>query len=103
MAQIAGTVPVIVGGDLNSWQNNKIGNNPHDKLSGKGYPSTSAATTRIKPKYSTMNDFKTKMSAASQGSGRLDMLLVKGVRGSSLRERDEGDRQLTSSDHNMVL
>jgi endonuclease/exonuclease/phosphatase family metal-dependent hydrolase len=105
MAKIAGTVPVIVGGDFNSWQNNKIGNNPHDKLIGQGYYDTSAATTRINFQYSTMNDFKTKMSAASQGFGvRLDMLLVKGVRGSS---RFENVMKVTdrsrASDHNMVL
>jgi endonuclease/exonuclease/phosphatase family metal-dependent hydrolase len=98
-------VPVIVGGDLNSWQNNKINNSPHDTLVAQGYYDTSAALTRVNFGYATINDFQETMVPASQGVGvRIDMLFVKGASGAS---RFENVMKVTDtqrpSDHNMIV
>jgi endonuclease/exonuclease/phosphatase family metal-dependent hydrolase len=98
-------LPVVIGGDMNSWQTNRVGNGPHDTLVAKGYYDASAAVTRVNFKYTTMNHFDTTLSPASQGIGvRLDMLFVKGARGASQFENvmkvTDAERP---SDHNMVV
>jgi endonuclease/exonuclease/phosphatase family metal-dependent hydrolase len=98
-------LPIIVGGDFNSWQNNRIGNGGHDVLIDDGYYDTSAALARTNFQYSTMNDFKLTMPVASQGVGvRIDMLFVKGARGSSsftnVMKVTDSTRP---SDHNMIV
>lgn len=97
--------PVIIAGDFNSWQNNRIGNAPHDYLVGQGYYDTSAAVTRVNFQYPTFNGFRATLPAAAQGIGvRIDMIFVKGARGSS---RFENVMKVTDtqrpSDHNMIL
>jgi endonuclease/exonuclease/phosphatase family metal-dependent hydrolase len=98
-------LPVIIGGDMNSWQNNRVGNSPHDTLVAQGFYDASAAVTRVNIKYTTMNHFNTTLPASSQGFGsRLDMLFVKGAKGSA---RFENVMKVTDparpSDHNMVV
>lgn len=100
-----GHVPVIIGGDFNSWQNNRVNNSPHDRLVALGYYDTSAATSRVNFRYTTYTAFRRQIPAATHGIGvRLDMLLVKGARGAS---RYENVMKVTDparpSDHNMVL
>ena len=97
-------VPVIIAGDFNSWQNNRVNNSPHDTLVAQGYYDTSAAVTRTNFQYSTYNEFKRTQPVASQGVGvRLDMILVKGASGAS---RFDNVTQVTDatrpSDHNLV-
>ena len=98
-------LPVILGGDLNSWQNSRVANSAHDHLVHIGYYDASAARTRVNFRYTTYTAFKTSVTPASHGVGvRLDQLLVKGVRGASryenvLKARD-GARP---SDHNLVV
>lgn len=98
-------LPIIVGGDLNSWQNNRYGNGAHDVLVDRGYYDTSAALQRTNFQYSTMNDWKLTMPAAAQGVGvRLDMLLIKGASGASYFENVmKVTDDLRPSDHNMVV
>lgn len=98
-------LPVIIAGDFNSWQNNRIGNAPHDYLVTHGYYDTSAAVTRVNFQYPTFNAFRATLPAAAQGIGvRIDMIFVKGARGSA---RFENVMKVTDpdrpSDHNMIL
>jgi hypothetical protein len=98
-------VPIVFGGDINTWQNTRFGYNAHDALIAAGYYDTAAATTQIKIKYPTINHFNVTLSPGGSGWGaRLDAILVKGVKGAS---RWENVMEVTDSerpsDHNMVV
>lgn len=76
--------PVIVTGDLNSWQNNQLtGSMPHRALVSAGYLDGSSSKKRSGAQYGTTTQWQTKAKRASTGFGsRLDYVLAKGVRGS---------------------
>lgn len=97
--------PVIIGGDLNSWQTDRAGNSSHDKLVAAGYYDTAHARVRVNMKYSTISHFEKVQKASAQGyASRLDMILVKHARGADkfaiVTKRVDGTRP---SDHNLVL
>jgi endonuclease/exonuclease/phosphatase family metal-dependent hydrolase len=98
-------VPVVIGGDFNSWQNSRVANSAHDWLISQGYYDTSAAVTRVHFSYTTYNAFRTKVPPASHGIGvRLDMLFVKGARGAKRYENVlKGTDSSRPSDHNLIL
>lgn len=98
-------VPVVLGGDFNSWQNVRGGNDPHDTLITQGFYDTAAALQRVNFKYTTMNAFATTLYADSQGVGtRLDMLFVKGAPGASYFENSMlVTDSARPSDHNMIV
>ncbi len=96
---------VIVAGDINSWQNNKAGNSPHDRMIGAGFADTSSAPTRVNAQYPTINHSKSRLTPSSLGVGtRIDVILVKGAKGTRRFENMtrvvDADRP---SDHNLVL
>ena len=96
---------VIIAGDINSWQNNRAGNAPHDFLVAKGFTDTSAAQTRINTQYTTSNHFDTVLKPAGQGFGvRLDVIMVQGRYGAkrfeNVMKRVDSTRP---SDHNLVI
>jgi len=98
-------VPVIIAGDMNTWQNSRVNNSAHDTLIDQGYYDMSAAVTRTNFQYGTINHFDTTMKVAAQGFGtRLDMILVKGARGAT---RFDNVMEVTDStrpsDHNLIL
>ena len=97
--------PVILGGDINTWQNNKAGYTAHDRLVAAGFYDTAAAQQQVKIHYPTINDFKTTLDDPSPGFGaRLDVLTVKGVTGASYWENVMLPTDSTRpSDHNMVV
>ena len=100
-----GRLPVVVAGDLNTWQNNKAGYGAHDALVAGGYFDTAAALTQINVRYTTMNAFaRTILASASGWGARLDVITVKGVTGAA---RFENVMKVTDtnwpSDHNMVV
>ena len=98
-------LPVIIGGDFNSFQNSKVLNSSHDTLIDQGYYDTSAAVTRANFQYSSINHFDLTVKAGAQGVGsRIDMILVKGAQGSTahynvLKVTDDA----RPSDHNLML
>ena len=55
--------PVIFAGDINSYQNNFVGNAPHDRLIANGYYDTVAAVKRINLDFPTINHYKTVLPA----------------------------------------
>ena len=98
-------LPVVLAGDLNTWQNNKAGYGAHDALIASGYYDTAAALTQVNVRYTTMNAFAATILASASGWGaRLDVITVKGVTGAA---RFENVMKVTDtnrpSDHNMVV
>jgi endonuclease/exonuclease/phosphatase family metal-dependent hydrolase len=97
--------PVVFGGDINSYQNNKVGYAPHDELVKAGFYDTAAAARQVNIHFTTINDFKTTLTAPTPGFGaRIDTLAVEGVVGASswenvLKPTDDA----RPSDHNMLV
>lgn len=97
--------PVIIAGDLNSWQNNRAGHQPHDYLVSKGFYDTAGAVTQVNIQYPTINDFATTLKPGMNGYGvRIDAILSNGPAGA---KRFENVMKVTDShrpsDHNMIL
>ncbi|CAA9296611.1 MAG: hypothetical protein AVDCRST_MAG48-996 [uncultured Friedmanniella sp.] len=97
--------PVILGGDLNTWQNDAAGNTAHENLVAAGYYDTAAATTQVKANWTTINGFATTLADPGTGFGaRLDALLTQGITGAARFENVfKNPDDLRPSDHNMVV
>ncbi|MET0694629.1 MAG: endonuclease/exonuclease/phosphatase family protein [Propionibacteriaceae bacterium] len=99
-------LPVVFGGDINSWRNDRGNFAPHRALQARGYSDTSIAKVRINYAYSTVNHFDKTLnpSKSSAGGVRLDVVMARGVKGTTRLEnkmlRVDASRP---SDHNMVL
>ncbi len=95
---------VIFGGDINSFQNNFIGDAPHDALVEYGYYDTVAATKRINLAFPTVNHYKTYLPQSTVGMGtRIDVVMVQGAQGAHLywnKLKDPDSKR--PSDHNLV-
>jgi exonuclease III len=96
---------VVVAGDINSWQNNRAGNAPHDYLVHHGFYDTAGAQKRIKTQYTTINHFRRVLHPANQGYGvRIDVIMVRGAKGA---RRFENVMKVVDSarpsDHNMII
>lgn len=69
-------LPVLVTGDLNSYQNKAEGNAPHDVFVGAGYTDSYIAKSRTNAQYATVNHWDTTVSTNTHGFGiRLDYVL----------------------------
>jgi endonuclease/exonuclease/phosphatase family metal-dependent hydrolase len=98
-------LPVVIGGDFNSWQNNRIGNAPNETLVNRGYYDTASAPFRINLDYPTVNQFSKTLAPNSLGVGvRLDVIMVKGGLGAEQTENVtkpvDAERP---SDHSLVV
>ena len=96
--------PVILAGDLNSWQNNQGGDRAHDALVKAGFYDTAAAPTQVNTTYTTFNDFRKTIPVNKSGWGaRLDVIAGKGLVGvakfENVMKKTSSNRP---SDHNMV-
>lgn len=98
-------VPIVLGGDLNSWQNNKVGYSAHDALVADGFYDTAAAQTQVNVRYTTYNAFADPIPEPATGFGaRLDALLVKGVVGArSFENVMKVVDPARPSDHNLIV
>ena len=98
-------LPVLLGADLNTYQNNQGGNDAHDAVIAAGYYDTAAAASQVNIRSTTMNHFKCTVPAVGSGWGsRLDMVAVKGVRGAPRWENMMAASDCNRpSDHNMVV
>lgn len=96
---------IVVAGDINSWQNNKGGNTPHDLLVRAGFLDTAGAATRINTQYSTINHFRRSLSPSAQGMGsRIDVVMVRGAKVATRFENVTRKVDSTRpSDHNLVV
>ncbi|HEX8508687.1 MAG TPA: endonuclease/exonuclease/phosphatase family protein [Propionibacteriaceae bacterium] len=98
--------PVVFGGDVNSWRNDRGNFAPQRTLVARGYRDTETTNLRVNHAYSTVNHFKTTMtpSKSSAGGVHLDIVLVKGAKSVNRYENMMARVDATRpSDHNMVL
>ncbi len=96
-------LPVVFGGDINSWSTDRSGYAPHRYLRSEGYSDTVSAPTRINHLYPTVNHWRTTLKKTKNGV-RLDVVMARGARGATRWENKMSvvDRA-RPSDHNMVL
>lgn len=98
-------VPIVFGGDLNAWQNNRVADDAHETLTAKGYYDTASALVRRNMEYATVNHFDRTVRPNPQGVGaRLDVVAVKGRQGARrivnvVKPVDPA----RPSDHNLVV
>lgn len=98
-------LPVVLGGDLNGWQNNKVADDAHETLAAGGYYDSSSALERVNMEYATVNHFDTTVHPNPTGVGaRLDVVTVWGGTGALRIENVvkpvDPER---ASDHNLVV
>jgi len=97
-------LPVLVTGDLNSYQNKPEGNAPHDALVAAGYVDSYIARSRVNAEFATVNHWDTTVRKDDRGFGmRLDYVLGLGVGDFAsyvnvVKQKDSA----RGSDHNMV-
>ncbi len=102
-------LPVVLAGDLNTFQSNVGGYLAHDALVRAGYYDTAAAVTQVNLRYSTFNHMTCKVTIPTVGSfagwgTRLDTVMVRGLRGAVRWEDVVVPNQCArASDHNMVV
>ncbi|MHA3837188.1 hypothetical protein ACXR8F_15805 [Terrabacter sp. AAH1] len=98
-------LPVVLAGDLNTYQNNQGGYDAHDALVSAGYYDSASAVTQINPRYTTMNHFACTLTVPGSGWGsRLDVVTVKPVVGALRWENVLSASDCSRpSDHNMVV
>lgn len=97
--------PVVLGADINTWQNDRSGFAGHDALVSAGFQDAKGAASRVNVAYSTVNEFATTVPRQSSGLGsHLDVVMVKGGRGGALRWVNlmKNPNSRRSSDHNLV-
>jgi len=96
--------PVVVAGDFNSSQADKVGNAPHDYLVEQGFYDAAGALSQVNTNLPSLNHFDTTLTADPTGyARRVDQILVYGATGSSrfvqvVKQTDPA----RNSDHNMV-
>lgn len=96
-------LPVILGGDLNSYQTCPGHNAPHQVLLGAGYYDTSAAATQVNLQYNSWNQMKSPEVPSNNGFGaRLDEIMTSGMPGADRFEIVRTGAPYPS-DHNMVI
>ena len=97
--------PLVVAGDMNSWQTIKVGNAPHDTLVANGFADTAAAPEAVHLQYSTFNGFARTQHLYPQGYGnRLDLIMTKGFAGVTRFENVTNPTDSSRpSDHNMIV
>jgi endonuclease/exonuclease/phosphatase family metal-dependent hydrolase len=97
-------VPMLLGGDLNSWQNIATGNAPHDELIDHGFLDSASAPSRINLQYSTFNNFaKTQEPSGVGFASRLDGIYIDGGTASTFENVTKVTDPARPSDHNMII
>jgi endonuclease/exonuclease/phosphatase family metal-dependent hydrolase len=96
-------LPVILGGDMNSYQTCPGRNAPHTVLLNDGYYDTSAAATQVNLQYNSYNGFASPEVPSNNGFGaRLDAIMTSGMPGADRFEIVRTGAPYPS-DHNMVI
>lgn len=97
-------LPVVIGGDMNSWQNDRYGDSSHDLLVSNGFTDSYVATHVYNGQYGTFNNLAATAPLGVNNYGtRLDKIMTKGFHGASQWNnvtRLEGG--IRASDHDLV-
>ena len=96
-------LPVMFGGDINSWSTDRSRYAPHRYLVSKGFRDSVTAPGPINHLYPTVNHWRTTLKKTKNGV-RLDVVMVKGARAFT-RWENKTNRvdSARPSDHNMVV
>lgn len=95
-------LPVILGGDINSYQTCPGHNAPHQALLNAGFYDTSAAARQINLQYNSRNGFASPERPSPNGFGaRLDVVMTTGMPGAN-RFKVVRTGAPYPSDHNLV-
>jgi len=102
---LAGSKPILFGGDINSWKTKAGSHAPFNYMTSKGFHDSTSAGTKVDSKYPTVNHFKTTLKANAAGRQvALDVVMAKGATSFSTYENvmkvTDSSRP---SDHNMVV
>jgi endonuclease/exonuclease/phosphatase family metal-dependent hydrolase len=102
---LAGSSPILFGGDINSWKTKAGSHAPFNFLVSEGFQDSTTAGTRVDSKYPTVNHFKTTLKANAAGRQvALDVVMAKGATSFTTYENvmkvTDSSRP---SDHNMVV
>jgi len=105
VSKLAGSKPILFGGDINSWRTKAGSHAPFNYLYSKGFRDSTKASRRIHAQYPTVNHWKPKLKANAAGRQvALDVVMVKHAR--SFRAYENVMKVTDSSrpsDHNMVV
>ncbi len=102
---LAGSKPILFGGDINSWRTKRGSHAPFNALKSRGFHDSTAAASRIDARYPTVNHWKRVLKANAPGRQvALDVVMVKGAK--RFRKYENVMKVVDSSrpsDHNMVV
>jgi endonuclease/exonuclease/phosphatase family metal-dependent hydrolase len=102
---LAGSKPILFGGDINSWRSKRGSHAPFDVLQSNGFRDATAAPYVIDAEYPTVNHWHGTLNANAEASQvALDVVMGKGVLNFDTYENvmDVSD-PYRPSDHNMVI
>jgi endonuclease/exonuclease/phosphatase family metal-dependent hydrolase len=101
----AGSKPIIIGADINSWRTKRGSHAPFNALKNRGFRDATAASSRIDARYPTVNHWRRTLKANAKGRQvALDVVMAKGAK--SFRKYENVMKVVDSSrpsDHNMVV
>ena len=97
-------VPVIIGGDTNSFQNLSSGDLVREKFGQIGYTDSASAPARTNLKYGTYNGFEKTQEASGVGiASRLDGIFTRGAMPLTYVNVTKATDTARPSDHNLVV
>ena len=102
---LAGSKPILFGGDLNSWHTKRGSHAPFNALKSDGFDDATAAATLIDAAYPTVNHWHGTLNASAQAHQvALDVVMARGALSFHTYENvmDAIDAY-RPSDHNMVI
>jgi hypothetical protein len=105
VAPLAGTKPILFGGDINSWRTKAGSHAPYNYLTSQGFADATVAPSRVNAQYPTVNHWKSTLKANAKGRQvALDVVLVKGGQSfSSYENVMKVVDPARPSDHNMIV
>jgi len=105
VAPLAGTMPILFGGDINSWRTKAGSHAPYNYLTSQGFADATVAPNRVNAQYPTVNHWKGTLKANAKGRQvALDVVMVKGGQSfSSYENVMKVVDPARPSDHNMVV
>ena len=105
VAPLAGTKPILFGGDINSWRTKAGSHAPYNFLTSQGFADATVAPSRVNAQYPTVNHWKSTLKANAKGRQvALDVVMVKGGQSfSSYENVMKVVDPARPSDHNMIV
>jgi endonuclease/exonuclease/phosphatase family metal-dependent hydrolase len=102
---LAGSKPILFGGDINSWRTKLGSHAPFNTLKSRGFYDSTGASNRIDARYPTVNHWKRILKANANGRQvALDVVMAKGAK--RFNKYENVMKVVDSSrpsDHNMVV